>query len=63
MLQTIITYEKASFKVISAIQVSAFITEADILKMSGYEVLMTFKDDAIRIDENKQMYINSKHIK
>lgn len=63
MLETIITYEKSTLKIISAIRVGTFITEADILKMSDYEVLITLKDDVIHLDESKQMYLKSEYVK
>lgn len=63
MLQTIVTYEKATLKVISAMQVNTFITDANILKKSGYEVLITVKGDVIHLDDSNQMYLKREYVK
>lgn len=62
MLQTIITYEKATLKVISAMQINSFITDANILKMPGYEVLITLKDNVITLDESGHMYLKKEFV-
>ncbi len=63
MLQTIVIYEKATLKVISAMQVNTFITDANILKMSDYEVLITVKNDVINLDDSNQMYLKREYVK
>lgn len=63
LLQTIVTYEKATLKVISAMQVNTFITDANILKMSGYEVLITVKNNVIHLNDSNQMYLKKEYVK
>ena len=63
MLQTVITYEKATLKVISAMQINTFITDANILKTPGYEVLITLKNDIIQLGLNNQMYLKQEFVK
>ncbi len=63
MLQTVITYEKTTLKVISAMQINTIISEANILKMQNYEVLITSKNNVIHLDERNQMYLKREYVK
>lgn len=63
MLQTVITYEKTTLRVISAMQINTIISEANILKMQNYEVLITSKNNVIHLDESNQMYLKREYVK
>lgn len=63
MLQTIIVYEKATLKVVAAMQVNTLITESNILKLPTHEVLITLKDNAVIQNGKGEMILNSNFVK
>lgn len=63
MFQTIITYEKATLRAISAVQVDTIIANANILKVPTHGVLITAKKDALYRNEKGEMYLRAEYVK
>lgn len=59
MLQTIVIYEKATLKVVVAMQVNTLVTEANILKLPTHEVLITSKENAVLRNGKDEMILNA----
>lgn len=62
MLQMIVTYEKETLKVVSALQVNTLISEANILKDSKYNVLITSDFQAVYTIGN-ELYLHKAFLK